>query len=1037
MRLNEALDVAKFGAAWRAVVAQHAILRTQFDWESDGVPMQHVTDVVDLPIQNHDLTGLTLDAQEHALAELKRKDRYTPFDLSQAPLMRLHIAQLANDRYFVLWTFHHILLDGRSFPLLLEQVFGAYDGAEVTVESRPFGDYIQWRSEQDFSTSQPYWQKRLAGFSAKTAVAFGASAKGDGPYWGEVETRLSAENSANLAGFASAEGVTVHTLLQAAWSLLLHHYSSEPDVVFASTRACRHWAADAGDMIGLFINTVPMRAQVDASQTLSSYLHALRQQQIDVRDHEHVGLNDIQRWSDNGAGATLFDSLVVYDNLTLHDRMQAMGPRFNKRTFAYFGQTNFPLTVLAYGGEQILLRIEHQLERFSAETAQNMLDQLHTLLLNMLTRADAPALSIPYFSQRDRQQLFNDWNTPLTNVPTWTIDQKLAEQAQLTPHKVAVLTPANGKMRRNGRTLTYQELDNESADLARHLRQLGVGKGELVGVCMTRSANMMVALLAVLRSGAAYVPIDPEYPRDRINHMPSDSAAPVVITDSASFGRLPTENSTLKVLDLDNLEALTLSFCNEIKPHADDLAYVIYTSGSTGKPKGVQVPHGALSNFLQSMSKQPGLAANDVLLAVTTVSFDIAALELFLPLLVGGTVCLASAETAADGHALAQTLNDSPITTMQATPATWRMLLEAGWAGKPTLKILCGGEPLPRRLADQLLERCSELWNMYGPTETTIWSTISRVQPSEPITIGSSIDNTSCFVLDKQQQPVAPGVIGELAIGGAGVTVGYKNRPKLTAEKYISDRLTPLVEKSAKLYRTGDMARYNFDGTLDCLGRIDHQVKIRGFRIELGEIETVLSRHEAVHDVCVVAREKQPGVKHLIAYVIPIEDMPPISTLRKFSKTKLPDYMIPAAFVALDAFPLTNNGKINRLALPEPDGSRPDLEQPFVAPSTDTEKAIANIWRDVLLVDRVGVHDSFFELGGDSLLVVRAISSLRRHFNSKLSVHKLYEYRTVQALAAFLGDSAETSQATLNSAIDERAAKRRQALQRKRVRPKT
>lgn len=1039
MRLHEALDINLFARAWQLILAQHEILRTCFDWEGNTTPQQLVKKHVELPITVSDLCTLDQAEQLAAINKLRHTDRFTPFDVSQAPLMRVHIAQLANDDYFVLWTFHHILLDGRSFPLLLQQLFATYAALVATGEpralpvTRPFGAYITWREGEDSEQSQAYWQKHLAGFTAKSAIDFGAAAQGTGEKWGEVELLVSAENSTALSNFATANSVTLHTLLQAAWSLLLHHFSSEDEIVFASTRACRHWADDAADMIGLFINTVPMRVQVTADQSLHSYLQALRQQQIDLRQHEHTGLDDIQRWSDIARGETLFDSLVVYDNATLHERMRALGGDFTQREFWYHGQTNFPITILAYGGKQVLLRIEHQLSRFSAEVGQNILDQLHTVLLNMLGQATQPALAIPYLSTRDQQQLFSQWNQPVANAPTWAIHDKISAQAKITPHKVAVLTPANANMRRSGPTLTYQELELESTQLSRHLRQLGVKKHTLVGICLQRNANMVVAMLAVLKSGAAYVPIDPEYPRDRIKHMLDDSAARVVITDRVSYGKIP-ENPDLTILAIDNLESLTLSFYHPVKVQPSDLAYVIYTSGSTGKPKGVQVPHGALSNFLASMQKQPGLTADDVMLAVTTVSFDIAALELFLPLMSGATLCLASANMVADGHELAQTINNEPITIMQATPATWRMLLEAHWQGKPTLKILCGGEPLPRRLADQLLSRGRTVWNMYGPTETTIWSTVSQVHnDGAPITIGKAIDNTTCFILDKQQQPVPMGVIGELVIGGTGVTDGYKNRPHLTNEKFITDTLTPLSSAEAKLYRTGDLARYNPDGTLECLGRVDHQVKIRGFRIELGEIESVLSQHEAIADACVIAREQQPGVKHLVAYLIPKNELPPISTLRKFSKTKLPDYMIPATFITLESFPLTNNGKIDRLALPEPDGSRPELEQPFVPPSTETEQAIARIWQGILLVDRVGIHDSFFELGGDSLLVVRTIAQMRRHFKRKLSVHKLYEHRTISEFAAYLSNSTKKT-SKLNGNIDDRAKKRRLALKHNRQR---
>ena len=1043
MHLHEALDVDLFVEAWQQVIARHPILRTRFEWERHETPKQIVNETGAIACTQFDLSNETQFEQHNEISSFKSLDRFEPFDLSTAPLMRLAAFRLAEEEYYILWTFHHILLDGRSFPLLLKQVFAAYEALKTGTSaelppSRPFSDYVTWRSETNLSTSEKFWRRQLSGFAARTAIDLGAQAAGTGTRWDEVETLLSAEQTTALNTFATSQNVTLHTLLQAAWSLLLHHFSGDDDIVFASTRACRHWADDAGDMIGLYINTLPIRVQVEDDQSLSTYLQALRKQQIELRAHEHTALSDVQRWSEIERGESLFDTLVVFDNLTLNDRMKALGTDWEMRDFTYHGQTNFPLTILAYGGERLLLRIEHQLARFSAETAENMLHQLVTILLGMPANRGAHPLQIPWLSAKDRELIFSNWNPAVARAPIWTVHDEITQQAKLTPNKVAVLSPANKNFRRKGRTLTYAELDSESTELSRHLRQLGVSHNTLVGVCLHRNANLVVALLAVMKAGGAYVPIDPSWPRERINHMLSDSQAPIVIADRKSYDRVPSESDSFKVLDIDNLESLTLSFYRNVQVKPEHLAYVIYTSGSTGKPKGVKVPHGALSNFIGSMQKEPGIGADDMLLAVTTVSFDIAALEIFLPLLNGGTLMLASAENASDGHALTNILNSEPITIMQATPSTWRMLIDSGWQGNGTLKMLCGGEPLPRHLANQLLERGSELWNMYGPTETTIWSTISQVlADGAAITIGRPIDNTSCFILDKNKQPVAPGVRGELTIGGAGVTNGYIERPELTADRFIKDQMTQWQSANnsdATIYRTGDLARYNMDGTLECLGRIDHQVKIRGFRVELGEIESVLVQHDAVQAACVVALEKQTGVHYLAAYIIPKGEMPPITQLRKFSKTKLPDYMIPHVYISMQEFPLTNNGKINRLALPEPDGARPELENPFVAPTTETEKLIANTWRDVLMVDRVGNHDSFFELGGDSLLVVRAVGQLRQNFGDKLNVSSLYEHRTVAELAKHLSVEPEGDKLSdkFNTKIGGRAQKRRAALRRKR-----
>ena len=494
-------------------------------------------------------------------------------------------------------------------------------------------------------------------------------------------------------------------------------------------------------------------------------------------------------------------------------------------------------------------------------------------------------------------------------------------QAELSPDAVAVIFQEN--------QLTYRELNLQANQVAHYLQGLGIEPGTRVAIYLERSLELVTGLLAILKTGAAYVPLDPAYPKERLAFMLEDSQAAVILTRQHLLDGMPGPSIPPVCLDADRDTILRQKDANPARNvNPDDLAYVIYTSGSTGKPKGVAVFHHSLVNFLTSMRRQPGLSDRDRVLAVTTTAFDIAALELYLPLVVGARVVLASREEASDGSRLRERLVKSGATVMQATPATWRLLLDAGWQGNAPFTALCGGEALPRELARQLLERNAEVWNLYGPTETTVWSAIYKVGPEPPVVptrdavvpIGRPVANTDIYVLDRQLQPVPLGVPGELHIGGAGIAQGYLNRPELTAEKFIPSPFSK--QPGARLYRTGDLVCCRSDGNLEFLGRMDDQVKIRGFRIELGEVEAVLSDHPAIRETVITAREDQAGDKQLVAYVVPSgTEIPSTGELHNFLKKKLPDYMVPSVFTILDKLPRTLNGKVNRRALPAPAGA--------------------------------------------------------------------------------------------------------------------
>jgi amino acid adenylation domain-containing protein len=589
-------------------------------------------------------------------------------------------------------------------------------------------------------------------------------------------------------------------------------------------------------------------------------------------------------------------------------------------------------------------------------------------------------------------------------------------QAKRKPHAIAVVF--------EDQSLTYDELAGRSNQLARYLKTRGIGPDVLVGVCVDRSLEMMVGLLGVLKAGGAYVPLDPTFPMERLAYMVRDANVEVLLTQEQLVQHLPTHQAQVVRLDADwrviagqSRESLD----GQTKP--DHLAYVIYTSGSTGQPKGVQVTHGAVVNFLESMRQQPGLEEEDVLVAVTTLSFDIAGLELYLPLAAGARVVVLSREAAADASQLAAWLDKTKATIMQATPAAWRLLLNGGWLGNKGLKILCGGETLPRSLASQLRQRARSVWNLYGPTETTIWSTLHQVESLEgPVPIGIPIANTTVHLLGADWRPVPPGQAGELHIGGAGLARGYRNRPDLTAEKFIPDPFSAVP--GARLYKTGDLARLLPDGTLDCLGRIDHQVKIRGYRIELGEIEAVLTEHPAVREAVVIAREDIPGDKRLVAYVVLREVREARSSeLRRFLKDRLPDYMVPSVFETLEGLPLTPNGKVDRLALPPPDWRR-ELDREHVVPRNVVEVKLAKILESILGIGPIGVTDDFFDLGVHSLTGARVFTEIEKSFGKKLPPSLLFEAPTVEQLAFHLGGKEDLGRWTSLIPIQPHGARR-------------
>jgi amino acid adenylation domain-containing protein len=745
--------------------------------------------------------------------------------------------------------------------------------------------------------------------------------------------------------------------LVAATAALLHRYSDRSQLV-------------VGYVAGAEAEPQPIPLQVTGDLTFAKLLERVRAALADQSEEDH--------------DARQTDVVVSIGGEPAPD------PSHESWLYARRGANGLDLAVRGSGASA------------HADGGGSLVGHLRTLLNAALADQSTPIAALPVLTEPERRRLLIDFNDCAAPYPRACLQELIAQQARRTPKAIAV--------QYEDEQLSYAELEARANQLSHHLLDLGVAPEVLVGICTRRSLEMVIGLLGVLKAGGAYVPIDPTYPADRQAYMLSDSRAPVIVTQEALRDSLPPGEAQIVCLDTDwPVIARRPTDPPAVVTDPEQLAYVIYTSGSTGKPKGVQIPHRALVNFLTSMRQRPGLAARDVLVAVTTLSFDIAGLELYLPLTTGARVVIAPAEATEEPRALSALMERAHATIMQATPTTWRMLIDSGWPGRVGMKALCGGEALPVALANRLVGAGLELWNMYGPTETTIWSTCARVAtPGEGLTIGRPIANTTLYILDAMMAPVPVGVAGELWIGGDGVARGYRRRRDLTDDRFVAHPFdqTP----GARIYRTGDLARYRSDGTVEFLGRIDHQVKIRGFRIELGEIETVLANHAGIVDAVVVARGSGAEAE-LAAYVTARQKPVSAHELRRYLGQTLPAYMIPSTVTTLEAFPLTPNGKIDRKALPEPVHERSG-EHELVAPRTAMERRLASIWERELGIRPIGMGDNFFDLGVTSIVAARLFAAIEHDLGDSLPLGAIFKAPTIETLARLIADGEGTSRWT-------------------------
>ncbi|WP_426172795.1 amino acid adenylation domain-containing protein [Pseudomonas sp. DWRC1-1] len=1009
----DGLDVTRFQQAWDATVQAHDVLRSGFFWEGQlEWPCQVVYREARLVIEQLDWRAMP--ERELELQNLQEAQRRQGFDLSKAPLVRLVLVRTEEQRHELIYTSHHILMDGWSNSRLFGEVLQRYAGVAVPEAAGRYRDYIGWLQQRDGAATEAFWREQLSTLQAPTRLGSSQPMAVDGH--GEHQLSLDRPLTARLETFARNNKVTLNTLIQAAWLVLLQRHSGQSVVSFGATVAGRPAElAGVEQQIGLFINTLPVICAVDAQQTVADWLQAVQAQNLALREHEHTGLYDIQRWAGQG-GEALFDNILVFENYPVSKALEQSGGsgiRFGLPDSRE--QTSFPLTVLVDVGDTLSVQFGYARAHFEASTVQSYGRHLVNLLQAMLDGDQQRLGDLAMLEVAERQQVVVDWNVTARDYPLQhCVHQLIEQQAARTPHAPALVFAEQ--------RLSYAELNRRANRLAHRLIEAGVGPDVLVGLAVERSIEMVVGLLAVLKAGGAYVPLDPEYPRDRLAYMLDDSGVKLLLTQAHLLEQLPIPQG-LNSLVLGEATFEGYSDANpQIVVHGENLAYVIYTSGSTGQPKGAGNRHSALANRLHWMQEAYGLDVSDTVLQKTPFSFDVSVWEFFWPLMTGSRLVVAAPGDHRDPAKLIKLINQEQVTTLHFVPSMLQAFLQ-----DPTVatchtlhRIVCSGEALPVDAQQQVFAKLPQagLYNLYGPTEAAIdvthWTCVDEGRDAVPI--GRPIANLGCYILDSNFEPVPVGVLGELYLGGIGLARGYHRRPALTAERFVAH---PFV-KGERLYRTGDLARYREDGVIEYAGRIDHQVKLRGLRIELGEIEARLLEHDWVRETAVLAVDG----KYLVGYLVlqnTGDDWRDV--LSAHLAQQLPDYMVPAQWMLLEQMPLSPNGKLDRKALPKADSSLQARE--YVAPNSELEQQIAAIWADVLDVERVGLHDNFFELGGHSLLATQVVVRLREQLHAEFDVKSIF---TTPTLADFSAHVA--AQQTNNSPVQDALAKSLEALKR-------
>jgi amino acid adenylation domain-containing protein/non-ribosomal peptide synthase protein (TIGR01720 family) len=1017
LRVSGKIDPGSLGRALSELSLRHSVLRSVFGVDQHGQPLQRV-DVQASPTLDVGSVPVGVDAEAWAREQL-RLDAARPFDLTRGPLLRARLLSLGSDAHVLTFNVHHIVSDGWSLGVLVRELGALYrafvSGGASPLPELPiqYADYASWQRAQlsgpELERQLRFWKTELEAAEFRLDLPRRPGARGHSYAGATVYAVLDFELAKRIDELALALGATPFMVLLAAWALLLSRFSGQAELVIGTPVANRRHVETEG-LIGLFVNTLAIRADLREQPSFAGLVTQLRERLLRAQAHEELPferLVDALHVERDLERSPIFQVMFAMQNapeIALELPGLTLSPLLSSSNVAKFDITlNAERTAQGYATSW-----EYRSDFFEAAFIERLSRAFTGLLQTFVDAPNQPCSHAPLVSGEERTVLLRTWNDTARDYPAARVCELIEAQAKSTPAAVAV--------KDENEELTYRELDERAHRLALHLLRRGAKHETRIAVALDRSVRLVVALLAVQKAGAAYVPLDPALPRNRMREILEDARVELVLTETAPLARLPV-SASVSLLCLDQLELEQAPTAELLPPSdPDTLAYVLFTSGSTGRPKGVEITHRALVNFLWSMRNEPGISPSDIVLAATNLSFDIAGLELYLPLVSGASVFVATRQVATSAELLAEAIRTRRVTFFQATPSTYKMLLLADFEGSKTLKLLVGGEPLPVDLAERLLSRCESLWNVYGPTETTVWSTCAEITSDElarGVTIGRPIANTQAYVLDGRLEPVPLGARGELYLGGHGLARGYASRPDLTAERFLPNPFGP-----GRIYRTGDVVRHLEDGTLECFGRVDHQVKVRGFRIELGEIEAALRRYPGVADVAVDVQQAGADDKRIVAYVVSSDPFASDS-LRHFLRESLPEYMVPAHFEAIVRLPTTPNGKLDRKALP-----RPQLGASIAtaAPRDEIERKIAAIFSELLHVPHVGAFGHFFDLGGHSLLATELVFRLRHELGVELPVRTLFEGPTVAALAASVRGAVTSSRLPKNVVLARRGS---------------
>ncbi|WP_139113293.1 non-ribosomal peptide synthetase, partial [Pseudomonas sp. 34 E 7] len=1009
------LDLQAFRQAWAQVVERHELLRTSFVWKQQKRPMQVVHKQVELPISYEDWSAIDEAEQQARLEHLLAEERREGLDFTQAPLMRVRLFKLAPDTYQFVRSYHHILMDAWCFSIIMMDFLDGYraarEGRRLELpKPRPYRDFIRWLEQHKPEDHQAFWQQRLAGFDTPTSFGFGHPGRViDAPEPVEdcVE-HLSVEQTQGLQQAASGLGITLNTLVQGAWALVLARYSGNCDLLFGVTVAGRPVHMQGMEsIVGLFINSLPLRWSWQPQQPLGAWLKALQAENLSLREHENVSLAQIQSWSEVQR-QDLFQSLFVFENAPISASLRQGQLDYLISDMANRTHTNYPVTVVIVPGERLHLQLTYQTDWFLREEVEQMLRHFRTLLLNMgdslASEADIPLQRIAMLDAAE-----------IAQQHAWASGDLAADAAQLQPLYVERLqqqvrrTPERIAVVHGERSLSFDQLNRAANRLARHLRANGVQDGDLLALLDERGLDLVVMILATLKAGAGWLPLDPRNPPQRLAQVLTQSRSPLLLhgVEQGELAQQALQPMAQPPAAIRYEPAALGGYSDadlDIPVHGLSLAYCIFTSGSTGTPKGAMVAHaGMLNNML---GKVPGLGLNvdDVIAQSAPQCFDISVWQTLAGLVLGARTVILGDCVMQNPEALAEAVARHGVSILEAVPSLMQSLLEAGLERTALRWVLATGEALPPALARRWFERYPgiPLMNAYGPAECSddvafhpLTERLAQARSSVPI--GRATLNNRLYLLDTELQPVPRGAVGEIFVAGVGVGRGYMADPARTAAVFLPD---PIANDGSRLYRTGDLARFLANGELEYVGRTDHQVKIRGHRIELDEIEACLTRYPGVREAVLLARDDQQRAKVLVAYLV-AEPQPSIEALREFVAANLPPYMLPSAFMLLERMPLNANGKIDRKALPAPDFAA-QSEARYVAPRTELHAQLAEAWQGVLGLARVGIEDHFFELGGHSLLATQLIGQIGKLSGKDLPLRVVFERPTIAAMAEWL-----------------------------------